>query len=59
MGTQLNKKAYQQLIDEDIQALTKWMPEHSLEKKHIIDVLNWSVNQIYKDDRKTIDNCEK
>lgn len=47
MGTKLNEKAYQKLIDENIEALEKYMPEHSLEKKHTIDVLKWSVKQIY------------
>jgi len=47
--TQLNKQTYQQLIKEDIEQLNKFMPEHSLERKHIVDVLNWSVNQIYPD----------
>jgi DNA-binding Xre family transcriptional regulator len=48
MGIQLNKEAYKVLlIDKDIELLKKYMPEHSLEKKHIIDVLNWSVEQIY------------
>ena len=45
---QLNKEAYKVLlIDKDIELLEKYMPEHSLEKKHIIGVLNWSVEQIY------------
>lgn len=44
---QLNEHAYQKLIDENIEALNKYMPEHSLEKKHTIEVLKWSVQQIY------------
>lgn len=47
MTIQLNKEAYQQLIDDDIKELNKHMPEHSLERKHIVDVLNWSVSKIY------------
>ena len=47
MTIQLNKQAYQQLIDQDIEELNKFMPVHSLERKHIVDVLNWSVNKIY------------
>lgn len=47
MGTDLNEKGYQQLIDENIAELEKYMPEHSLEKKHIIEVLKWSVRQLY------------
>lgn len=47
MGIQLNEQAYQKLIDEDIEALEKNMPVYSLEKRHIIKVLKWSVEQIY------------
>ena len=47
MGIQLDEHSYQKLIDENIDALNKHMPEHSLEKKHIIEVLKWSVQQIY------------
>lgn len=47
MGTQLDRKSYQKLIDEDIAELEKHMPLHSLEKKHAIEVLKWSVDQIY------------
>lgn len=53
MGTTLNKKAYQRLIDENIEALEKHMPEHSLEKKHTIEVLKWSVVEIYEQSQKT------
>lgn len=53
MTIQLNKEAYQQLIDEDINELNKHMSEHSLERKHIVDVLNWSVNQIYPETPKS------
>mgnify|MGYP001603303195 CR=1 FL=1 len=49
MGT-LNKRAYEKLIQEDIEELEKYMPEHSLEKKHIIDVLKWSSQTLYHDD---------
>ena len=47
MSVQLNKEAYQKLIDEDILSLEVHMPEYSLEKTHIIEVLNWSVKKIY------------
>ena len=47
MGIQLNEQAYQKLIDENIKALEKYMPEFSLEKRHTIEVLKWSVQQIY------------
>lgn len=43
----LNKKAYVELIEGDIQELEKYMPEFSLEKKHIIAVLNWSIEKQY------------
>jgi hypothetical protein len=47
MPTQLNKHTYQKLIDQDIKELEKYMPNNSLEKNHIIDILKWSVNEIY------------
>jgi len=47
MGIQLNEQTYQKLIDENIEALNEYMPEHSLEKKHTVEVLKWSVKQIY------------
>lgn len=39
---QLNKKTYEALIDADIAELKRHMPEHSLEKRHIIEVLEES-----------------
>ncbi len=48
MGTTLNKKSYTKLIEENILELEKHMPEHSLEKKHSIEVLKWSVNALYE-----------
>jgi hypothetical protein len=48
MGGMLNKDGYQKLIDENIEALEKHMPKHSLEKKHTIEVLKWSIKQIYE-----------
>ena len=55
MTIQLNKQAYQQLIDQDIEELNKFMPEHSLERKHIVDVLNWSVDKIYNNHNTELD----
>jgi hypothetical protein len=46
-GVTLDRIAYQKLINEDIKALNKFMPEHSLEKRHIIAVLMWSINKEY------------
>ncbi len=43
----LTKKAYEEMIAEDILILEKYLPTYSLEKRHIIDVLKWSVNNIY------------
>lgn len=54
MGIQLDKKAYQKLIDEDVKALEKYMPEHSLEKRHVIAVLEWSIKEIY--DKNCLEN---
>jgi hypothetical protein len=45
--TDLNRKAYQDLIDEDIEYIEKYFPKHSLEKMHIIEILKWSVKEIY------------
>jgi len=58
MGIQLDKTAYQKLIDENIEALNKYMPEHSLEKKHTIEVLKWSVSQIYGAVEKNVDTSD-
>ncbi len=45
----LNKKAYKQLIKEDIASLELCMAEYSLEKRHVIEVLIWSIKQKYPD----------
>ena len=45
--TIINRAAYQRLIDEDIQELRK-LPD-TLERRHIEDVLKWSVGAIYDD----------
>ncbi len=50
MSVQLNKHAYEDLIIDDIIEVIKHMPEHSLEKRHIIEVLKWSIKQNYPDD---------
>lgn len=47
MPTTLNRAAYQRLIDEDIAELQK-LPD-TLERRHIEDVLRWSVAAIYDD----------
>lgn len=48
MGIQLDEKAYRKLINGDIMELKKHMPKHSLEKKHIVEVLKWSIRKIYE-----------
>ena len=66
MGTQLNEQAYTKLIEQNIEALEKHMPKHSLEKKHTIQVLRWSIREQYHqskvdnivlDDVIKCDNC--
>ena len=46
MPTQLNHHTYCKLIAEDIEVMCKSMPDN-LERRHIIDVLKWSVKEIY------------
>lgn len=38
---------YKQLIKGDIEALNKAMSEYSLERRHIVEVLNWSIEALY------------
>jgi hypothetical protein len=45
MPTKLNRDAYQKLIDEDIAWVEK--NERTLERDHVIEVLRWSVGQLY------------
>lgn len=51
MGCQLTRDAYEKLIEEDIQWLLD-NTERTLERSHIIDVLNGSADRYYgkKDD---------
>lgn len=58
MSIQLNKETYQKLIDQDIEQLNKFIPEHSLERKHIIEVLKWSVDKIYNSELDRVKNDE-
>lgn len=44
-GITLDRKAYEEIIDADIKALHECMPINSLEKRHIINVLRWSVER--------------
>jgi hypothetical protein len=61
VGTKLNKDAYKQLIKEDMEKVEKYFPKHSLEKKHIQEVLKCSIECYYpSDDKKqpdTTSNC--
>lgn len=43
----LNKEAYSKLIQEDIKKLENYFPNDSLEKKHILGVLEDSINFYY------------
>ena len=43
----LNKLGYTRLIEQDIEELNKSMDIHSLERKHIIEVLKWSINVLF------------
>ena len=45
----INKKAYQKLIDEDIEWLLK--QPRSLERDHIVSVLKNSVERIYEKEK--------
>ena len=47
----MNKLTYVNLIQEDIDELDKYMPEHSIIRKHINDVLNWSIDKIYPENK--------
>ena len=55
MSVQLNKDAYSKLIQEDIEAINKHMSVHSLERKHIVAVLEWSIDQIYDNNNTPLD----
>ena len=44
-GVTLTKEAYTELVNADIKALNKYMPEHSIEKWHIRMVLQWSIDK--------------
>jgi hypothetical protein len=53
MGT-INKKAYCDLIEQDLAALKKYMPECSLERQHISNILEWSIKQLFPESEKPI-----
>lgn len=53
MSVKLNKESYKKLIQEDIEVLNKYLPKHSLERRHIEDILLESVKYHYPD------NCNK
>lgn len=57
MGTKLNKSTYKQLIKEDMELVEKYFPEHSLGKKHILDVLKESIGCYYPNDGKQHSNA--
>lgn len=43
----LDYNGYTELIKADIEALNKAMSEYSLERRHIEEVLNWSIEALY------------
>lgn len=45
--TRLNREGYVKLIEEDIAEMNKHMAEMSLERRHIEDVLRWSITALY------------
>ena len=47
----LTRDAYAQLIREDLEALNA-LPKSSLERRHIEDVLNWSIRAAYEGEAK-------
>jgi hypothetical protein len=49
MSTFINEESYKKLIDEDIVRLEKEM-QPSPEREHIKAILEWSINQLYKDE---------
>lgn len=48
-GVEINEKAYRELINQNIEALNKYFPEHSLEKTHIKTIMEYSVWILYGD----------
>ena len=50
MGFMIDKSSYQKLVDEDLKWLDDIMAKHdphSLEGKHIRDIVVWSVGALY------------
>lgn len=45
----INERAYRELIDQNIEELNKYMPESSLERRHIIDIMEHSIFLYYGD----------
>lgn len=43
----INRPAYEKVIAENIAWLDSLNQPHSLERKHIVDVLNWSIDVLY------------
>ena len=54
MSTIISKESYQKLINEDILAIHKYMPKNSLERNHIIEILQWSVEKIYGKEKEEV-----
>ena len=54
----INESAYRGLINQNIEELNKYMPEESLERKHIIDIMKSSIF-LYYGDLSTVKISEK
>src|ERR1700748_836351 len=52
MGTTLDKRAFEKLIEEDIKYLNEICEENSLERGHIVTILEQSVDCYYPDSDK-------
>lgn len=52
MSVQLNKKSYESLINGDIEWLTN-NTEDTIERRHIIETLKWTINELYNDSRRS------
>lgn len=54
----INESAYRGLINQNIEELNKYMPEESLERQHIIDIMKHSIF-LYYGDLSTVKISEK
>jgi DNA repair exonuclease SbcCD ATPase subunit len=60
--SEINRAAYEQLIREDLAMLAEMMPKSCLERRHIEQVLRWSIDAQYveiRDLRQRLEEVEK